>query len=765
MFFSTNRKPQAADGSDADWAGNPYGVNTPNMSRLLDLVPEILFEINSHLSQGDRLRLSLACKDLNVKLLPELYRYNYIDNNHYALWWACITDGCEAARRVLGQNPANAKAPFDLTMNLQDWIRRLGDSRQAPFISLTYPDKPLPMGKMYPLSVASRNGSHTVAKLLLSNGADPNAQDEIVEFLSDNMAFMRPINWALDFNTRYSMKKLITIDLLVQHGADINKAPELLPPTEDASAHPRRDAPIFRALDVQLLTEPRFGYLIPKRRNSGVKEYMTHVTSILAKQLTVLRRVLCLGGDPNLRDHKGRTPLLCLLDEFRNYRPQHAFDHSIATKQEDDDQREIVQKHVLSQIDTILEYGANLHETASIEMSVPGLPVRKVTALHLACRLNEHHEGIAKHLINLGSDVNATDGWGRTPLFEYCENLSNDPDLLEFFLKKGAHVNHQCSQGRTLLHVICDSHGIGVTKVIKYVKLLVSYGAAVDLQDCQGHTAEYYATMSHDDDTASYLKRIRGHMGMIRSQKTAMQRGLQTFRNRGVGLARPGRGSLNYRARPTNINLGNGNTSRMDHKNTTHRAKSLPATHLAAHQPRSGTARVTWRRGDEATKIGDNQISDGESTGRGGILTCSGDVANRGNNRTPGSETAGEDSRRSDGGAEFQGDGHQRGAGIKKNGDDRTASVKLTGLKTNWRCDSETASEDTNSRTPRKWEDLEGPAGLITDTASIRTSNCCARERPYTRMWSGRKAPEPAPARSALVFTLDKEEEDLIELG
>ena len=452
------------------------------------------------------MNLCLTCKSLHAAMLPELYRYDKRCCNRYSLWWACVNDRKGTVRTILAMDPTTANIPFDV-----------------------------PVGKMHPLAVACENGSFRVVETLLLHGVDPNVQDEAwIESYgwfpqdgTETPALEHPINWV--FHKRSKMaSKIKVIKLLVQFDADINKAPEGAIPEEDADSYPIRVAPIFRALGTEVLAWPNLGRHVRKHRPSDVMVHKQLVMLTLLEQFAVFDCVLQCGASPDLRDHKGRTPLLCLLHEFRRYFPSYSYSPSIATLAEESDQREIVENHVLALIDKLLQYGADLHATTATG----------TTALHLACSLDGWHGGIAKYLIGCGSDVNAVDGSGRTPLYECCEQAAIcEPDLLEFFIAKGAKINHQDSEGRTLLHAVCRSRGIGLVKIIEYVELLVSYGAAIDLRDQQGHTAEYYAFLHGDDKTTSYLRGIREQMEMGKSPEKFIKRNRWIPECWGMGLA------------------------------------------------------------------------------------------------------------------------------------------------------------------------------------------------------------------------------------
>jgi lysophospholipase len=71
------------------------------------------------------------------------------------------------------------------------------------------------------------------------------------------------------------------------------------------------------------------------------------------------------------------------------------------------------------------EEGVCIHTTNDYDMRTP---------LHLACCSG--HEKVVDYLIKRGSDVNAKDRWGHTPLSESIRN--NHPNLVELLIQNGA---------------------------------------------------------------------------------------------------------------------------------------------------------------------------------------------------------------------------------------------------------------------------------------------------------------------------------------
>lgn len=98
----------------------------------------------------------------------------------------------------------------------------------------------------------------------------------------------------------------------------------------------------------------------------------------------------------------------------------------------------------------------------------------KATALAFECP----HE-LAKWLVEQGADLQATDTWGNTPLHKRSRSGSGN---IKSLLELGADVNDNSSSVGTPLHAAADSHNVENTK------LLLAYGAQIDILNPDGHT-------------------------------------------------------------------------------------------------------------------------------------------------------------------------------------------------------------------------------------------------------------------------------------
>jgi ankyrin repeat protein len=93
----------------------------------------------------------------------------------------------------------------------------------------------------------------------------------------------------------------------------------------------------------------------------------------------------------------------------------------------------------LQEVYKALVEGASIHQTNS----------EGRTALHEAI-LNKNKKSAIEYLVKVGSDIEARDRLGRTPLHLAC--ITENYELVEFLLKIGADINADDNNGNKAIH-------------------------------------------------------------------------------------------------------------------------------------------------------------------------------------------------------------------------------------------------------------------------------------------------------------------------
>ena len=111
---------------------------------------------------------------------------------------------------------------------------------------------------------------------------------------------------------------------------------------------------------------------------------------------------------------------------------------------------------------------------------------------------------VVQKLIELGADVNARDEFGRTPLFNASEGINlEDGDVIPLLVESGADVNARAKGGSTPLHgALCFGS-------VKTARLLLEYGANVEVKDDQGRTLTQVGWARHSTEMMEMLSECR----------------------------------------------------------------------------------------------------------------------------------------------------------------------------------------------------------------------------------------------------------------
>ena len=144
------------------------------------------------------------------------------------------------------------------------------------------------------------------------------------------------------------------------------------------------------------------------------------------------------------------------------------------------------------------------------------------TALHYAAE--NGHRDVAEFLIDSGADINAARTYpaGDTPLRSAI--LKGHRDIVELLISKGADINAKNDQGRTPLDFAIDKGHKDIVKLLmdngaKYssihiaaqtgdqaqVKVFLSQGIDINVEDDKGNTPLFYAIRDSHDELAQFL--------------------------------------------------------------------------------------------------------------------------------------------------------------------------------------------------------------------------------------------------------------------
>ena len=149
------------------------------------------------------------------------------------------------------------------------------------------------------------------------------------------------------------------------------------------------------------------------------------------------------------------------------------------------------------------------------------------SCLHCACR-GDGKEAIISLLLSRGADVNVRSSSGYTPIHLSCRERNGHhvtSMLLECPLIE---MNAQDKWGRTPLHWSCRGNNF------ENALLLLEHGAAVDLKDCDGQTADKYLDPSYHpaanicklfrwNRRKSFLKFVSGCFSAVEPSTTEQQ--------------------------------------------------------------------------------------------------------------------------------------------------------------------------------------------------------------------------------------------------
>ncbi|KAK7753036.1 hypothetical protein SLS62_004985 [Diatrype stigma] len=481
---------------------------------LLYLPIELVLEITKFLGQQDRRRLMQTCWCLHKCVQEQLYEHDAQEDDHHALWWACVKNFAPTANIVLSYNPEVVNRLFEGEHQTRTRLTTNQRRHQYYDIGAT------------PLSVAASRGNVQAVKKLVEYNANVNLPNPVASVgprtLPNGTAFLTMAGWypvhaAMDLPIFEKQKRIFKI--LVSRGADINQRmlhPGNITGTQEA------EPPVLAAL------EPRFPSMARFQVAGGDHiQYKSELGTSLELQISLVEDLLRLGANPNLRDSHGHTPLMRCMDILLKYTPKFTYDISYATAQEKEEQHDMIHQVVLNYIRLLLHHGADVNAVVEEAESSQDNRHDLKSALHFACGLPHHHDAMAKSLVKRGSVVNAVDTHGMTPIFEYC-NPPAPTNTLSWLIKNGANVNHQDKSGRTPLHHAVIHRPRCTTESDKLVAILVQHGADITIRDNEGLTAEEIAAKGNDPDAKVFLKKERQRRERLEKSRAKSKDGNKT---------------------------------------------------------------------------------------------------------------------------------------------------------------------------------------------------------------------------------------------
>ena len=271
---------------------------------------------------------------------------------------------------------------------------------------------------------AVRTNNIKLARILIKNGADVNM---------NCLADQSPLSLSILNIHAYGDKALPMTEFLIKHGADVH---EILAFQNGDSRYEDKDTVFTNNLNL----------------------------AVSMDSVKCLELLLRNGADPDLRDSRGRSPLM----------------YSVLTGH--------------GVLETLLNHGAdpNLGDSEGR------------TPLTLAVIDTEADAGIIETLLEHGADPNVRDNSGFTPLTWAVNDRDRSPEIfVSALIRTGA------------IRAVRGSEWLGIAVLVNLlrrelqletVRTLIKFGADVNIPDKKGITALSWAIMNFDDEITEILK-------------------------------------------------------------------------------------------------------------------------------------------------------------------------------------------------------------------------------------------------------------------
>lgn len=375
---------------------------------------------------------------------------------HTAVYWGhrgmtglLLASGADArARDQSGNTPLHSAAVRDYKMIVELLVENGADVDAKNDFGWT------------PLHAATANGEKNAIAALLDLGADPNVEDDMGRTPFREACRRRPNKEIVDVYLAHGAR----MDIFVAaHQEDVARTAELLAadpglanarnemgwaPLHMAALHNRK-----RSVD-QLLAKGADA-------NAADRSGRTPLRYAARGHNEIVRMLLAHGADPNAADYEGRSPLHVAIEDGHKKTAE-----LLLTKA---GKLGIFAAAALSRIDRL---GAILREDPVFADARDG---HGRSPLHWAAKHGSPN--VVELLLAEGSDVNARDKWGDTPL-----HVARTKEIAEALLTKGADLMARGMVDRTPLHSAASIGNLAV------VKVLIARGADVNAVNSMGWT-------------------------------------------------------------------------------------------------------------------------------------------------------------------------------------------------------------------------------------------------------------------------------------
>jgi len=353
-----------------------------------------------------------------------------------------------------------------------------------------------------PLHYAAMIGDKQTVELLISKGANINAKDrngstplfeamrspavgrkEVVELLVSKGAKIPELHLAAYLGDMEKLKKYL------QDGIDINSQEDFgSTPLHAAANSGKKDIVEFlinKGADVDAKAKDVFGLtplycaamhnyediadlLLAKGADVNAKDnhgYTLLYYAIWDSNKDAIRLLISKGANVNVKDDYGYTPLVYAIWENDKDMVEILISKGADVNAEDKE-------------GYTAYYWAAFERNKDIVDLLTAKGAAPESTIHLAARAGDLAK--VKSFIEAGTDVNARDKGGETPLFWAV--LSDNNDVAKFLIDKGADVNAKAKDGRTPLYIVALFGHKNVAE------LLISKGADANAKTERGNT-------------------------------------------------------------------------------------------------------------------------------------------------------------------------------------------------------------------------------------------------------------------------------------